>query len=320
MRAAGAGKDLDSGPGGRHTGGGAKGLSRTMSKYDHLVGRELENGYWSWDSDRALLYAVGVGAGLHDPLDELAFTTENSPGIAQQVLPTFLVLMSAGGDWIPLLDFGEGGNAPIGMVHGEQSIRLARPIPPSGRVHVTRRLVDVYDKGSGALAVTESCVTLADTGELLGTTRMGLFVQGRGGFGGRRGPPDEPAWTRPERAPDITVSLPVGLNQSLIYRLLGDRTLHGTDPVRARADGFERPVFFGLGTYGVVGRALLKGLCDGDVGRFGGMDCRMSKPVHPGDRLDTHIWHGEGGALFQVTVDGTRVVLDRGVFRYRDHR
>ncbi len=292
-----------------------------MGKYDHLIGKEVENGYFSWDSDRALLYAVGVGAGLADPLQELQFTTENTPGVAQQVLPTFLVLMSAGGSWIPLLNFGEGGNAPIGMVHGEQSITLARPIPAQGRVHVTRVLIDVYDKGSGALAVTETRVTLADagadTGALLGTTRTGLFVQGRGGFGGPRKPADEQPWSRPDRAPDKIVSLPLGLNQSLIYRLLGDRTLHGTDPVRALADGFPRPVFFGLGTFGVAGRAMLQGLCDNDVARFGHIEGRFSKPVFPGDRLDAHIWLTDGGAQFQIWVDDERLVLDRGVFYFR---
>ncbi len=289
-----------------------------MGKYDHLIGKEVENGYCSWDSDKTLLYAVGVGAGLTDPLDEMQFTTENTPGVPQQVLPTFIVLMSAGGSWIPLLNFGEGGNAPVGMVHGEQSISLARDIPPAGRAHVSRVLIDVYDKGSGALAVTESRITLADTGEYLGSTRMGLFAQGRGGFGGPRKPADEQPWSLPDRAPDVTLSLPVGLNQSLIYRLLGDRTLHGTDPVRARADGFPRPVFFGLGTFGVTGRAMLKGLCDGDVSRFGHMGGRFSKPVHPGDRLDAHIWHTEGGAVFQMLANGERIVLDRGVFRFRD--
>lgn len=289
-----------------------------MGKYDHLIGKEIENGYWSWDSDKALLYAVGVGAGLPDPLRELQFTTENTPGVAQQVLPTFMVLMSAGGEWIPLLNFGEGGSAPIGMVHGEQSITLARSIPPQGRVHVTRVLIDVYDKGSGALVVTQANVTLADTDEHLGSARMGLFVQGRGGFGGPRKPPDEQNWSRPEGAPDVTVSLPVGLNQSLIYRLLGDRTLHGTDPVRARADGFERPVFFGLGTFGVAGRAMLQGLCDDDVERFGHIEGRFSRPVHPGDRLDAHIWRTDRGAVFQMWANGDeRLVLDRGIFRFR---
>ena len=46
----------------------------------------------SWDSKDALLYAVGVGAGLGDPLQELEFTTENSEGIEQKVLPTYGVL------------------------------------------------------------------------------------------------------------------------------------------------------------------------------------------------------------------------------------
>ena len=48
-----------------------------MGRYDHLIGKELATGSWSWDSDKALLYAVGVGAGLQDPLQELRFTTEN---------------------------------------------------------------------------------------------------------------------------------------------------------------------------------------------------------------------------------------------------
>ena len=288
-----------------------------MGKYDHLAGVEVETGFWSWDSDRALLYAVGVGAGLQDPLAELQFTTENTPGVPQQVLPTFPVLMSAGGDWIRMLEFGDSKNPVVGMVLGEAGVSLARPIPPSGRVKLSRVLVDVYDKGSGALAVTEMHATLADTGEYLGAYRMGVFVQGKGGFGGPRRPANEIPWTRPEREPDVVVSLPVGLNQSLIYRLLGDRTLHGTDPVRARADGFERPVLFGLGTFGIAGRALLMGLCDNDVTRFGRIEGRFSKPVYPGDRLDAHIWRTDDGARFQMLANGERIVLDRGVFGFR---
>ena len=46
-----------------------------MPQFDHIVGKELLHGKYSWDSDRALLYAVGVGAGSADPNDELQFTT-----------------------------------------------------------------------------------------------------------------------------------------------------------------------------------------------------------------------------------------------------
>jgi acyl dehydratase len=287
-----------------------------MGKFDHLIGMEIENGYCSWDSDKALLYAVGVGAGLQNNLEELQFTTENSPGITQHVLPTFMVLMSAGGNWIPLLGFASDAQKPLGMVHGEQAITLAQNIPTQGRAHVSRQLKGVYDKGSGALVVTETRVTL-ESGQFLGSTRMALFIQGQGGFGGTRTPLDEQPWSRPEHAPDVTVSLPVGMNQSLIYRLLGDRTLHGTDPAGARADGFERPIFFGLGTFGVAGRAILRGLCDNDISRFGTISGRFSKPVYPGEQLEALIWHTDGGAVFQMVANGERISFDRGVFRYR---
>jgi hypothetical protein len=288
-----------------------------MGRYDHLIGKELANGYWSWDSDKALLYAVGVGAGLQDPLQEIQFTTENTPGISQQVIPSFMTLMGIRSNWAEQLGWGAEGPAPVGVVHGEQSVSLVRRIPLTGRVHLSKVLLDVYDKGSGALLVMETRVTLADSGEHLGSARSSLFAQGKGCFGGARGPAQTPQWNRPEGKPDEIISFPVGLNQSLIYRLLGDRTLHGTDPVRARADGFDRPVFFGLGTFGVACRALLKGLCSEDAARFGYMEGRFSKPVYPGDRLDTLIWRTDAGAIFQMLANGERLVLDRGVFRFR---
>jgi acyl dehydratase len=293
-----------------------------MADFEHQVGKELETGSYSWDADRALLYAVAVGAGSQDPYEELQFTTENTEGVTQQVIPSFMTQMSVGGGWIRSLGFkarqwdGIDWGYPEGLVHGEQGFTLARPIPPSGTVNLTQHLVGVYDKGSGALAIAETRATLADSGELLGTSRAGMFVRGQGGFGGPRGPEGETPATPPDRAPDLTVSLPVPPGQGLIFRLLGDRNPHGTDPARARADGFERPIFFGLGTYGFACRALLKGLCGGDTARFGAMDGRFSQPVHPGDRLDTQIWHTDGGALFQTLANGERRVIDRGIFRY----
>ena len=292
-----------------------------MSIYDHLIGTELAHGTWSWDSSRALLYAVGVGAGLDDPLRELQFTTENTPGQPQQVIPTFAALMGLKSDWLERLGWESEGLSPVGMVHGEQSVALARPLPVSGTVHLSTVLRGVYDKGSGALVVKETRITLmtpgSDQGEYLGANVMKLFAQGKGNFGGPRTPEGEQPWVRPTRAPDLTVSLPVGLNQSLIYRLSGDRHPHGTEPGRARADGFERPIFYGLGTFGVACRALLRGLTDGDAAQFGTMAARFSKPVFPGDTLDTLIWRTGDGALFQTVADGgARVVLDRGVFRF----
>ncbi|MDR2856604.1 MAG: hypothetical protein LBV50_02010 [Novosphingobium sp.] len=290
-----------------------------MSRFDHLAGKEVGRGTFSWDSDRTLLYAIGVGAGLGDPLEELQFTTENTQGVPQEVIPTFLVQMSVAGGWIKELGFPARSwdGYPEGLVHGEQSVVLHRPIPPAGKADLSQVIVGIFDKGSGALVVSETRATLAGTGEPLGISRTGLFVRGQGGFGGPRGPADALPWEKQERAPDFTIALPLPVGQSLIYRLSGDRNPHATDPAIARADGFARPIFFGLGTYGFACRALLKGLCDGDVARFGAMEGRFSQPVTPGDRLDTQVWLTEGGAQFQTLANGERVVIDRGIFRYR---
>ena len=51
-----------------------------MSLDHSLVGVPSDPQERSWTSADALLYAVGVGAGLGDPLQELDFTTENTEG------------------------------------------------------------------------------------------------------------------------------------------------------------------------------------------------------------------------------------------------
>ncbi|MGH3266209.1 MAG: enoyl-CoA hydratase, partial [Trebonia sp.] len=100
---------------------------------DHsLVGVPSEPQLRSWDSKDALLYAVGVGAGLGDPLQELEFTTENSEGIKQQVLPTFAVLVAQARMGRRLGDFDHAM-----LVHAEQSFELHRPLPVQGAVRTT---------------------------------------------------------------------------------------------------------------------------------------------------------------------------------------
>lgn len=294
-----------------------------MSRFDQLIGQELARGTWSWTSDQALLYAVGVGAGLEDATAELQFTTENTENLPQQVIPSFLTQASAGKQlWMRPLGFKErewngiSWGWPEGLVHGEEGVTLARPLPAEGAAEVVLRLKEVCDKGSAALVIAETEVSLKDRGELLGKARAGYFVRGQGGFGGPRNPRDEAPWNKPERAPDATVVLATSPGQSLIYRLSGDRNPHCTDPARARADGFPRPIFQGLGTYGFGCRALLKGLCEGDVARFGAMNARFSQPVFPGEPLQTLIWRTDGGALFQTVARDGRVVLDRGLFSF----
>jgi len=284
-----------------------------MALNHSLVGVPGEPAERSWDSKDALLYAVGVGAGQDDPLRELEFTTENSEGIEQQVLPTYAVLIAQGRTSGSLGDFDRAM-----LVHAEQAIELHRPLPVAGTARTTSTVTGIYDKGSGALVVTENVAVDAATGEPLATTRSSAFIRGEGGFGGQRG--TDAAWDRPDREPDHQVTYQTRPEQALVYRLSGDRNPLHVDPKFAARGGFDRPILHGLCTYGVTRRALLHVLCDSEPARFRSMSGRFSRPVWPGESLTVSVWRPDGSdtALFQTTKDDGTVVIDRGRMQVRD--
>jgi acyl dehydratase len=272
------------------------------------VGTESEPSVVSWDSTRALLCAVGVGAGT----DELQYTTENTKDVEQKVLPTFPVVIGGiGGGAMSNI----GSFNPAMLVHGQQSVTLHKPLPVKGSATVVGKLVAMYDKGKAAVVVTETHATDEADGQPLYTLRMSAFIRGEGGWGGDRGP-SGPQNVPPERAPDHQVTYRTLPEQALIYRLNGDRNPLHSDPSFAAMGGFDRPILHGLCTYGFTGRALLHTFCGGDSDRFRHMEARFASPVLPGDELTISMWDmGDGQALFETSV-GDRVVIDQGLHRY----
>ena len=264
----------------------------------------------SWTSKDCLLYAVGVGAGGEDPLGpELPFTTENSKGIEQQVLPTFAVIAGMGGG--AMRHAGEINFTML--VHGEQAIELHRPIPVEGTVSITDKITAIWDKGKGAVIETEATAVDKASGDPLFTNRSAVFIRGAGDFGGERGP-SGPRNVPPEgKKPDHEVTYRTRADQALTYRLSGDRNPLHSDPEFAKAAGFPRPILHGLCTYGFTGRALLHTLCGSDPARFRSMEGRFSSPVFPGDDLTVDMWvTGDGEAVFRTSRTGGTVVIDAG--------
>jgi acyl dehydratase len=269
----------------------------------------------AWTSKDALIYALGVGAGAADPVgSELEFTTENSIGVEQMVLPTLGVVLATGGE-----AFGLAGTFDATMaVHGEQGIELAGPLSPEGRVITTSRLTGIYDKGAGAIVTVDSRSVDATTGEWRFTTTSSLFVRGGGGFGGERGP-STGALALPERDPDHVLQAETRRDQALLYRLSGDRNPLHSDPAFARRAGFDRPILHGLCTYGFTGRLLLHALCGSDPSRFVSMSGRFSKPVWPGDILTVRVWKlSDGMAAFRTETQSGEVVIDHGRLGYSE--
>ena len=268
-------------------------------------------GYWT--AKDCLLYAVGVGAGL----DDLQFTTENTNGVVQQVLPTFACVAGA-----PERVRSSKGNAfagvgsfnPAMLVHGQQGVELHRPLPTDAEYVTHGSVTDIYDKGSGAVIATETIATDKNSGEPLFTLRSSAFIRGEGGFGGDRGPSIPKL--EPGRDADHVVRYQTRADQALLYRLSGDRNPLHSDPSFAAMGGFDRPILHGLCSFGFTGRALLATVCGGDPARFVSMDARFSKPVLPGDELTISIWVDGDQASFRTERAPGEVVIDNGLCRF----
>ncbi len=292
------------GPEGRRAGGPGPpqrqhaGLRRevgdsTMPINPDAVGTKSEPARRKWTRKDALIYALGVGAGAVDPLDELEFTTENTSDKPQRVLPTMAVVLGPLGG-----AFGAIGTFnPAMLVHGEQGITLHREIPVEGELEAVSEITGIYDKGKGAVVVTESKAIAGGHAASRCSTPACRPSSGARAAGAataaRRAPPN----AAPEREPDHSVTVQTRTDQALIYRLSGDRNPLHSDPAFAAMGGFDRPILHGLCTYGFTGRALLHALCGSDPARFKGMDARFASPVMPGEALTVKAWDdGDGSA------------------------
>jgi acyl dehydratase len=257
----------------------------------------------SWNSDDALLYAVGVGAGV----DELVFTTENTKDTPQRVLPTMAVIVGMGG--MPFDKIGTFN--PAMLLHGAQKIELFDEIPVDGEVEIVGEIGAIWDKGKGASVDLVCNSKDTTTGKPLMKVTMTAFLRGEGNFGGERGP--STTFELPDRKPDHELRYQTRVDQPLVYRLSGDRNPLHSDPGFAKIGGFDRPILHGLCTYGFTGRALLHSICGSDPARFKSMEGRFSKPVMPGDDLNVLMWVDGDRCLFQTKNQDGDVVLDQGV-------
>jgi acyl dehydratase len=263
----------------------------------------------SYTSRDTILYALGLGYGV-DPLSavDLKYVYEKELISA----PTYPVVLGNPGPW---MTDPKTGIDWVKSLHGEQGLKIFAPMPPAGTVIGKNRVVGVIDKGpgKGALLMMERDIIDQATGKLLATRTSSSFLRGDGGCGAPPREQPKPV-AMPERSPDISHSLASRPEAALIYRLSGDYNPVHIDPATAKKAGFDRPFLHGLCTFGMVGRALVASLCDGDPVRLKELGGRFSAIVFPGDTITVDAWNQGGGEyLFRARVaERNAVVFNNG--------
>lgn len=285
---------------------------------DAALGYEFPATRSEYTQRDASLYALGVGA-ARDPMDtsDLALVYEAS-GDGFKPLPTMTAAIAVGevmklaieGKQAPGMNYGLDR-----ILHGEQYTKVIKPLPVAGKLEHRARIKDIWDKGKGAIVVTE-VKTFDDKGTLLAINEINTFVRGAGGWGGERGPNTDVAI--PARAADHTVEERTDPNQALLYRLSGDINPLHADPGFAQAFGFARPILHGLCTYGFATRHVLKAVAGNDPRLLSSVRVRFADPVIPGETIITEIWkNADGSAIFRCTVkERNKVVLTNAVAEF----
>jgi acyl dehydratase len=261
------------------------------------IGADLPEQPFTWNAGDVMLYHLALGAG-HDPMSaaELRYATEKE----LQVLPTFALVAPTFHTFEPPSVSFPGIDVDLAKVlHGGQELVVHRPLPTEGKATLRSRIADVYDKGSAAVIIQES-EAVDETGRALYTTRSSIFARGEGGFGGERGPSAKVE--TPETEPDVEVRTPTLPQQALWYRLCGDRNPLHSDPEFAAAAGFPRPILHGLCSYGIVCKALVDALLDGDAGRVARFSTRFAGVVFPGETLRTRAWRRDDDWVVSTTA------------------
>jgi len=231
-----------------------------------------------------MLYALGLGY-ASNPLHE----TEQ-PFVYEEWLkpaPTLLAVLGAPGAWARDLGTGTGtgtGIAWLQILHGEHCMTFHAPLAPEGTLRSRTRVVRIGDKGAGR-------------GALVVTIEHTSFCRADCGIGrSDETPVALPAV--PETSPDTVVDLATEPRAAVWYRRNGDRNPLYVDPASARKASHARPILYGLCSYGMAARAILRACCDNDSAALKSLALRFSAPMFPGEALRIELWRREGLVQF----------------------
>jgi len=219
------------------------------------------------------------------------------------------------------------------LVHGEQDMRMYAPLESWDLVAPRAEIAGIEDKSSGQLLRVH--LWLMREGEKVCDADSVMFIRSGesagGGSGDKRGRRQEREDGRSDGEVVHRSREVVGDDQPQRYaEASGDHNPIHTDPEVAKAAGLPGVILHGLCTMAFASNAVVEGVCGGDPTRLRRLKTRFSKPVRPGEQVETAIWSAsdetpmvEGVSMenvynFVTTNDDGWVVLSRGRAEVRE--
>lgn len=271
---------------------------------DGKIGEGIQEDIFKFTPKDLVIYALGIGASTKNKND-LKFLYESDVDFA--AIPSFFVLPAL------LLQMGSSMVADAlphqsvdltSILHGEQYIEIMdNALPQSGELVTRGKVIDVMDKGSGALVVTQA-ETYDSNGDYIVKNQSAIFVVGAGKFGGKKTPSADciPIVPTPTRAPDASITYQTSKDQAALYRMSGDLNPLHIDPNFSIIAGHAVPILHGLCTLGFSVRAVLEKYANNDPSLFKAVKARFSNPVIPGQSLKIDMWKKGKRINFKTSI------------------
>lgn len=149
---------------------------------------------------------------------------------------------------------------------------------------------------------------------LVALNQFVTFSVGSGNFGGKRDSDElvKVSVKKFDRKADKIVEEKTTVDQAVLYRLNGDLNPLHIDPSFSAILGFNKPILHGLCSFGFAVKHIIQTYCGNDVKLFKSVKVRFSKPVLPGQTIQTNMWLEKEANSYRVYFE-CKVVENQSV-------
>lgn len=204
------------------------------------------------------------------------------------------------------------------VVHGEQDMRLVKPITPGMVLSSKAAPVGIHVKPNGTTVVVR-VESRDESGDLVAEQYMTSFFRGvsDGEGDGEDAPKHKLEGATKATDPVGSITQQIDTDQTYRYaEASGDNMPIHLDAEIAKSVGLPGIIIHGLCTMAFTSWAAIQEVCGGDPSRLKRLAVRFSRPVLPGQAITTTFWaagEADGNQVFGFETrngDGEVVIKD----------